>query len=862
MGLKTLHTASRLANPSDVALNELGLAINVVRDFNASGSNQSTTGSISAGSNILTLASAIDFKNGQGISIAHAGPLPPASLPDPAAPSLSQASGNSSFTTNEVVYVGITYTDMAGNQTLAAVSSITISAAGNVITLSEAIPFGGTGLGVYVGTTSTPLLLGTVTLAGGITYSGGATSGLAVSVSGATIMVTISAPATSTGASEPTSNTTSTTPTAPTVTAEGTTGSTSWAYAIALLDGKGGITAASPATTITNGNATLSGSAYNSITFPIVNTAGVAIYRTTAGGTPNTTGLIAVVKNACQDTGLALYNPNWVPTNPPAAAVGDALITTIMAGAGTTSLQLAEAATTTVSGQQVMHDDTAAIQAAINAVQGSASGRVVYLASGYYRISSTLQITGDGVVLYADPMIDINGPTKLFPTMLCFDVLNISAYYGCWVENLHISGNIAPNEAAGIGGRAIVLSDTQNITLKNVSLFGVYNGVYITGGDITLNNVSIGAADIPEAYNGRYGFYVTGVSGNPNFTQAINCNVSQIGSTTPRTMDAWVLADGYNTLILINCGANQCNQALWSTSAGGNPPNFLQTYNFTSDHCNTGVQLDTGNYALFDGLLVTSSYVSNVNISTTYQGGPIQISNANITNSNGDGIVIQGGTRVLITSLYIHFLSGNGITVNGTPSFPWGVLIGDCSVGDFYPPSGTYWSALNFVACSNQITVSGCQLNNVSYFLTIGDNFAGTVDVVGGSWLWFGSGLFNIGTGVNPANVRIANIRGVTPFGSISPPASPLVSGTIYQNTQPVTVTIYQPAYATTSGTAGTVAVALGSNSTPSTIFTKQIPGTTSSSAPDMVEVRVPSGWYYSFTASGATLATATIIGE
>ncbi len=73
MGLITLHTASRVANPSDVALHELDLAVNAVRDYNASGSAVSTTGSISAGSAVLTLAAAEDFKNGQGISIAEAG---------------------------------------------------------------------------------------------------------------------------------------------------------------------------------------------------------------------------------------------------------------------------------------------------------------------------------------------------------------------------------------------------------------------------------------------------------------------------------------------------------------------------------------------------------------------------------------------------------------------------------------------------------------------------------------------------------------------------------------------------------------------------------------------------------------------
>jgi len=59
-------------NPQRIARN-LDLVIDVKRDFGAAGSNQSTTGSITAGSTVLTVASAIDLQVGQGISVAGAG---------------------------------------------------------------------------------------------------------------------------------------------------------------------------------------------------------------------------------------------------------------------------------------------------------------------------------------------------------------------------------------------------------------------------------------------------------------------------------------------------------------------------------------------------------------------------------------------------------------------------------------------------------------------------------------------------------------------------------------------------------------------------------------------------------------------
>jgi len=244
------------ARRSAVAQNELGLAVDVVRDYNASGSAQSTTGSISAGSNVLTLASAIDFKNGQGISIANAGPMP------------------------------------------------TISA-----------------------------------------------------------------------------------PTAATATAEGTTGSTTIGYAVAALDGKGGVTA-SFAFSVTNANATLSSTNYVALSVTAVtNAAGYAWYRTSTNGTsPTTTGFIGVTSGtSLNDTGLAVITPPiGVPASAPSSALGDLLVTSITAGAGTTILTLAASASTTVTGAAVNHNDTAAIQAAF------AASLRVHVPQGIYNMSGTV----------------------------------------------------------------------------------------------------------------------------------------------------------------------------------------------------------------------------------------------------------------------------------------------------------------------------------------------------------------------------------------------------------------------------------------------------------------------------------------
>lgn len=89
-----------------------------------------------------------------------------------------------------------------------------------------------------------------------------------------------------------------------------------------------------------------------------------------------------------------------------------------------------------------------------------------------------------------------------------------------------------------------------------------------------------------------------------------------------------------------------------------------------------------------------------------------------------------------------------------------------------------------------------------------------------------------------------------------------IASGTVYQNTSNGYQTFDIPVYASTSGTAGTVAVAYGTSSTPATNYTQEVPGSTSSTSVGVVHLRVPPQWYYSLTTTGATMGTPTQIQE
>lgn len=139
----------------------------------------------------------------------------PVGLPNPWTALSLAVSGSGSALSATTYYVQVDYTGTTGRSTPgSSQASVAVGTAGEDITTSVILPLGCTGVGVYVGTASNPLLLGTIGVSyssgawsvGTITYSGGATSGLAATVSGNTLSITISAAATSTGAAARTVN--------------------------------------------------------------------------------------------------------------------------------------------------------------------------------------------------------------------------------------------------------------------------------------------------------------------------------------------------------------------------------------------------------------------------------------------------------------------------------------------------------------------------------------------------------------------------------------------------------------------------------------------------------------------------------
>lgn len=320
-------------------------------------------------------------------------------------------------------------------------------------------------------------------------------------------------------------------------------------------------------------------------------------------------------------------------------------------------------------------DDTDAIQKAIDAAQNYTHGNVnrggiVFLPTGVYLVSKTLLITNE-VKIMGQGQATIDGATHIVPASLGFDVIKmVNVNWGVVLEGFHIKAY----SYTGSGGHFLRIQACQHVRIREVHLINCWNGALVdSSGDVNFYDVNVSGADVPG--EGRFGIKCTAASpGNANATQALNCVVSQWGKNV-RTMDGFVLANGYNSLSALNCGALNCNRAFWSTKDGGTSPNFFVVSLGCSDHSNTGVQLDDGGFTQFSDLLVTSSYVDNVVIGENITG-PVAFSNCVVSTSGGNNPPHGAGYRIYsnrscavsITGGSVHDTAGHGLDISGNGS--------------------------------------------------------------------------------------------------------------------------------------------------------------------------------------------------
>lgn len=213
-----------------------------------------------------------------------------------------------------------------------------------------------------------------------------------------------------------------------TVTPTGAAGATTYTYTVAPFTATGGYGPAITAVATATGNATLSSTNYNALSWAAASGAvGYAVYGRTAGSL----ALLAFVATTTfNDMGTSNWAsqtaPDWMPGTPPVVGAANWLVTTILSGGGTTSLTLAATATTSATAQTVLHDDTVALQAALTAAV--AAHEPFYIGGGIYRITSALTATGPLQIYGNGPTIGVQAGSIVLssPTQ---DGLSLSGQY-------------------------------------------------------------------------------------------------------------------------------------------------------------------------------------------------------------------------------------------------------------------------------------------------------------------------------------------------------------------------------------------------------------------------------------------------
>ena len=414
-----------------------------------------------------------------------------------------------------------------------------------------------------------------------------------------------------------------------------------------------------------------------------------------------------------------------------------------------------------------VHDDTAAIQAALNEI-GRAGGGTVFFPDGTYLVNGPFVTTNGYSTLLALPYQAwtsvTEGPNPISITLLgsTFPAMQPS------------EGSPLPPTNSG----AIILS-TLTEGMTNGSILG---GPNITSGR-TVIIVNIRNLTIRQGYpTVMHGLDLSGVEGCDVANVMVDVSVAPTDAKTPAAKE-WTGIYLPSSAISSNYGHVSLKDFyVQSYSYGINTGSHAHIDDGVIQYCHSSIAISNGNHPIYIGHVNSEQAVYDITASTT-----------------------NAAPHMVVQLLDIETQEGAGARIYDPDNYLRGKIIFD-------------WVVTN----AGQ---------------------SGPLSMEGG------------------ANIEAFNLADMG-FRDITPPASPLISGTVYQNTLGTSITLYQPAYATTSGTAGSVAVALGSSSSPSTLYTDLIDAGATSGSPRTLILRVPPGWYYSFTASGATLATAQIQGE
>lgn len=480
-------------------------------------------------------------------------------------------------------------------------------------------------------------------------------------------------------------------PSALSITPTGTTGSTHYTYTVASLDVSGGVGPTIASVTTTTGNATLSTTNYNALSWTAGSgsPAAYAIYGHTAACTATTCTLLIIVPGGAtswNDTGLiAMTPPDWLPAAGQASALADWLVTTISAGGGTTSLTLAASSTTAASGVSVLHDDTAAMQAALTTY---AAGGTLNIPCGNYSITSRLIST-----IPASKSMKVQGGGQDCA------VLNFINGAGTLINYASVSSSSTWSDLTfqtsmpGLGAGLQFFAESFT-TLPGFGPASSINNVTFRGADAYgINTTSLGSD-----YWG-VGFYDQAVSQisfyNDNFVGDNGQHAEGVSLSGLYPTCGGISANCYGELYnFVSC--NSINENIWI-----NYGEYVQGVSISNSNA---VNLYPGGYAVYvpnstgdDELEVTASQFGQAIINVGSLSSFMSTGSLYIVAANSEGILVAGTSFALTGNTF----AGNSPTNNQ------GIY---CASGGVY---GTIVGNTFNNLANGSYLASGCNNNNV-----------------------------------------------------------------------------------------------------------------------------------------------------
>lgn len=290
-------------------------------------------------------------------------------------------------------------------------------------------------------------------------------------------------------------------PGAPTVIPFGASGSTAYTYRIVAKAGDGTTTNAGAATSIANGNATLSGSNYNTLTWtPVTGAASYDVYRTASSGTPASTGKIATVTAPAYNdqaavgdsssppgfnsTGNLVYRDGTGTVNPTRtiylSKAGAKLDSNIDTGGGT--------------------DDTAVIQAVLDQAQAAGVNRLEVIVDGVARVNSTG--TGSCLTIHSNTTLRFMPGAGFFlsPNTTASYMLTTDLVTGAYAnKNIEIIGGVFNGNGQNQDNPDDHSKDTEpgyNFASKALLWFNRFENVTLR--DVTIRNSMVYASQFVE----------------------------------------------------------------------------------------------------------------------------------------------------------------------------------------------------------------------------------------------------------------------------------------------------------------------------------------------------------------------------